>query len=359
MVTDWVRPEIRDLAPYHVTSAGARIKLDAMENPYVWPKELIESWAAEIKDAALNRYPDASASRLKRQLRETMKLPAEMQILLGNGSDELIQVIILALGGSGRVVLSPSPSFVMYRMATLAAGLEFIGVPLRGRNFDLDIEAMNDAVKRHRPAVIFLAYPNNPTGNLFEENVVRAIIETAPGLVVVDEAYAPFSRTSLLPWLHEYPNLLVLRTLSKLGLAGLRLGYLVGAQAWLDEMEKVRLPYNVNTLTQMSAEFALRHYSVFERQIDRIRADREQLFKALQDLDGLEVWPGHANFLLFRSSYVSANTIFQGLYAAGIVVKNLHGSGPALDNCLRVTVGQPHENRAFVDALKAILTSNS
>lgn len=357
-VAHWVRPEIRALVPYHVTDAGARIKLDAMENPYTWPKELIESWIGEIRDVELNRYPDASASRLKQQLRETMGIPAEMKILVGNGSDELIQLVALALGASGRVVLSPSPSFVMYRIVSVAAGLEYVGVPLRNRDFSLDIDAMTDAVKRRRPAIVFLAYPNNPTGNLFKENAVRAIVETASGLVVIDEAYAPFSRRSLLPWLNEYPNLLVLRTLSKLGLAGLRLGYLVGAQAWLDEVEKVRLPYNVSVLSQISADFALRHYTVFEHQIEQIRGDREQLFEELQNIDGVEVWRSHTNFLLFRTFSMTANAVFKGLYSAGIVVKNLHGSTPALDNCLRVTVGRPRENRTFVDALKAILECN-
>ena len=357
-VADWVRPEIRALAAYDVPDAGGRIKLDAMENPYTWPKELIESWASEIRDVELNRYPDPSASRLKQQLRETMEIPAEMKIVLGNGSDELIQLIVLTLGASGRVVLSPSPSFVMYRVVSIAAGLEYVGVPLRDGDFGLDIEAMTDAVKRHRPAIVFLAYPNNPTGNLFEEGAVRAIVEAAPGLVVVDEAYAPFSRRSLLPWLHECPNLLVLRTLSKLGLAGLRLGYLVGAQAWLDEMEKVRLPYNVSVLSQVSTDFALRHYTVFERQIEQIRGDREQLFEELQNLDGVEVWRSDTNFLLFRTSSMNADAVFEGLYSADVVVKNLHGSAPVLDGCLRVTVGRSQENRAFVDALKAILARN-
>ena len=354
-VADWVRPQIRALAPYHVADAKGRIKLDAMENPYLWPKELTESWIGEIRGIPLNRYPDATASQLKQRLRETMDIPSEMKILVGNGSDDLIQLLALALGASGRAVLSPSPSFVMYRIASVAAGLEYIGVPLCGRDFRLDVEVMTDAVERRRPAIVFLAYPNNPTGNLFDEVSMRAIADAAPGLVVIDEAYTPFSRRTLLPWLHEYPNVVVLRTLSKLGLAGLRLGYLVGAEAWLAEVEKVRLPYNVSALSQISADFALRHYAVFEDQIERIRRDREQLFEELQSIDGVEVWRSYTNFLLFRAFSMDANAVFKGLYSAGIVVKNLHGSDPNLDNCLRVTVGRPRENRTFVDALKAIL----
>lgn len=354
-VARWIPAELRSRAAYRVPEAGGYIKLDAMENPYPLPDSLVPGWLDALRAVPLNRYPDPDAKRLKAQLREAMALPADAAVVLGNGSDELIQLVVMALRAPGRVVLAPEPTFVMYRLSALAAGLEYAAVALRPEDFDLRLDVLLAEIEQRRPAVVFLAYPNNPTGNLYAEDAVRAVLAHAPGLVVVDEAYAPFAQASLLGRLAQHPNLLVMRTLSKLGLAGLRLGLLVGRGEWLAEIDKLRLPYNVNALTQASAEFALRHYEIFERQAAHIRAQRDALHRELAAVKALTVWPSRANFLLFRVPAAGAGAVDAGLRARGVLVKNLDGSSPALADCLRVTVGAPEENRAFVDALKEVL----
>jgi len=355
LVGRWVRDEIRSLSAYHVPEFSGMIKLDAMENPYVWPPDLRREWANGLSETSVNRYPDPRAQRLRERLRQVMGVPEGQEILLGNGSDELIQMIIMALGGPDRSVLSVEPGFVMYRMISLFAGTSYRGVDLVPDDFGLDLPMLLEAIEEDAPAVIFIAYPNNPTGQCFDAEQVRSIIAAAPGLVVVDEAYAPFAGRTMLEELGSYPNLLVMRTLSKLGLAGLRLGFLVGAPEWLVELDKVRLPYNINTLTQFSADFALRHYDVLEDQASRIRAEREILSTGLSGLRGTRVFPSDANFVLCRMPEGAADDLHRGLIAQGILVKNLHRAHPSLTDCLRITVGLPEENRVLVDALGSLL----
>ncbi len=353
-IEHWVRPEIRALSAYHVPDPGDCIKLDAMENPYRWPDDLVTAWLERLRDAPLNRYPDPSAKRLQERLRGAMQVPQGMAVLLGNGSDELIQMIVQTVAAPGRVILAPEPTFVMYHLIAQVSGLNFAGVPLAD-DFALDVEAMLEAIDLHQPAVVFLAYPNNPTGNLFDATAVRRIITEAPGLVIVDEAYAAFAADSFMGVLGEYSNLLVLRTVSKMGLAGLRLGMLAGPAAWLNEIDKARLPYNINVLTQMSAEFALEHRDVLDAQTARIRADRATLLTALKRLSGLTVYPSEANFILFRTPTGRATSIFTALRERRILIKNLSPAGGALADCLRVTVGAPAENAAFLEALRTVL----
>ena len=250
--------------------------------------------------------------------------------------------------------MAPEPTFVMYRQLALVAGMTFAGVPLR-EDFSLDVAAMLEAIVVRQPAVIFLAFPNNPTGNLFDAGVIRQILDEAPGLVVVDEAYAPFTDASFMPALPEYDNLLVLRTVSKMGLAGLRLGLLAGAPDWLAQIDKTRLPYNLGTLNQVTGRFALQHKSVFDMQAGLIRQDRADLFAGLQALPQLTVYPSEANFILFRVPRGQAPAIHAGLRDAGILIKILDGSAPALADCLRVTVGTAEENSAFLAALTRLL----
>jgi histidinol-phosphate aminotransferase len=349
-----IRPEIRALQPYHVPDPGKLIKLDAMENPYRWPEQLQAEWFAGLRAVSLNRYPDPQAGALKQQLRELLEVPGSAAVILGNGSDELIQMIIQSVAVPGRVIMAPEPTFVMYRQIAAVSGLEFAGVPLRA-DYSLDVDALLAAVDAQQPAVVFLAYPNNPTGNLFDRDAVEAIIAKSPGLVVVDEAYAPFTDHSFMPELATPGNLLVLRTLSKLGLAGLRLGLLAGPAAWLDEIEKTRLPYNISTVNQVTGAVALRHYDVFSGQAEHLRSDREALFARLQEMPGLTVFPSEANFILLRTPPGRANEIFAGLKDRGVLIKNLNGSAAALADCLRVTVGTAEENAAFLAALAECL----
>lgn len=354
LVGQWIRPSIRALAAYHVPDATGLVKLDAMENPYGWPPELVDAWLEELRGVALNRYPDPRSPELIETLRPVAGIPADQSVILGNGSDELIQVVIMALAAPGRAVMSVEPSFVMYRMIAGYADMAYAGVPL-GADFALDRHAFLAAMEVHRPAVVFLAYPNNPTGNRFPREDVEAIIEAAPGLVVVDEAYAPFADDSFLTDLGRYPNLVVMRTVSKQGLAGLRLGYLCGPGAWLSEFDKLRLPYNINVLTQASAAFALRHHEVLAEQAAAIRRDRGVLMEALAALPGVRPYPSEANFILFRVPAGQGDRVFQGLKEAGVLIKNLSGHGGVLADCLRVTVGRPEENARFLEALAKAL----
>lgn len=350
----WLRPEVAALSAYSVPDATGLIKLDAMENPYRLPDELVDGWLECLRGVALNRYPDPAASGVKARLREALGLAASTPMLLGNGSDELIQIITMALAGPHRSVLAPAPSFVMYRIIAGVAGMDYVEVALRGEDFALDMPAMRRAIERHRPAVIFLAYPNNPTGNLWRRQEIEEIIRVAPGLVVIDEAYAPFASDSFVGRLGAYPNLLLMRTLSKMGLAGLRLGLLLGPPAWLEALDRLRLPYNINVLTQASVEFALGHRGVFQAQATRIRQDRQALLAALEGLQGVQVYASEANFLLFRTRTTPAPAVFDGLRREGVLIKDL-STQPGLKDCLRVTVGTAEENAAFVAALRRVL----
>jgi histidinol-phosphate aminotransferase len=350
-----IRPEVRALKAYHVADSSGLVKLDAMENPYGWPAEIVADWLDTLRDCALNRYPDPRAHALKDALRAAMAIPEQYDLLLGNGSDEIIQLLMLAVAAPGRSVLAPEPGFIMYRLISAYAGLRYVGVPLTADGFALDRAAMLAAIEQHRPALTFLAYPNNPTGNLFDANVARDIITASPGLVIVDEAYLPFAGETLLGLMAEHDNLLIMRTLSKLGLAGLRVGLLIGRRDWLDEFDKLRLPYNLNILSQASAVFALRHQALLDEQAATIRAARAALSEKLRALPGLTVYPSQANFILFRTPRARACTIFAALKRQGVLIKNLDDGGVHLDDCLRVTVGTPDENQRFLAALQVAL----
>jgi len=349
---DLIRPEILGLAAYHVQDATGMVKLDAMENPYALPGALRAEVAAATAAAALNRYPDPDAARLKARLKAAMGVPAGAELLLGNGSDELIQMLALACARPGAVILGVEPSFVMFRLIAQWVGARYVGVPLRA-DFGLDLPAVEAALEREQPALVFLACPNNPTGNLFDAAAVAQVVARAPGLVVVDEAYHAFADRTFMPRLADHPNLLVMRTLSKLGLAGLRLGLLAGAPQWLDQLDKVRLPYNVNVLTQCVAEAVLGHADVLEAQAAEIRAERGRLAAALAARPGVTAFDSAANFILFRVP--GAQRVFEGLRERRVLIKNLAGSHPLLEDCLRVTVGTPQENAAFLAALDGAL----
>lgn len=344
-----VRPEIRALSAYHVAPAKGMVKLDAMENPYPLPDDLAAEMGRRLARVAVNRYPDPTAPALKARLREAMGVPDSLDLLLGNGSDEVLQLIAMAVARPGAVALAPEPSFAMYRLSAIACGLRYVGVPL-ARDFSLDEKALHAAMERERPAVTWIAYPNNPTGNLFPRESILAILDAAPGLVVVDEAYYAFSGgASLLDEVGRHPNLLLVRTVSKLGLAGLRLGVAIGPRDWLAELEKLRLPYNVNVLSMAAAELLLDHRDVLDAQTRAIVAERARLEAALDRIPGVTRFPSAANFVLIRVS--DAPRAFEGLQRRGILVRNFHGSHPLLEHCLRLTVGTPDENEKLLAAL--------
>lgn len=348
-----IRPEILALSAYHVPSATGMIKLDAMENPYPLPPALRDEIAQLSLNAPMNRYPDASAITLKATLRQALDIADDMDILLGNGSDEIIQIIAMAVAKPGAVLMSVEPAFVMFRMIATFANIQYAGVPLR-KDFSLDLEVMLAAIAEHQPAVIFLAYPNNPTGNLFDPAAILSIIQASSGIVVVDEAYHAFADASFIDQLTQYPNLLLMRTLSKSGLAGLRLGLLIGRPEWLKQLEKMRLPYNIGIMTQLIAEKVLHYTAVLSEQAEAIKSERAKMSTFLGTMNDIEVYPSNANFILFRIN--AASQIFQALKQRKILIKNLDGTHPLLENCLRVTIGTPDENSQFCATLRTILS---
>jgi histidinol-phosphate aminotransferase len=361
LIANTIREDVRAGHSYTVPDASGYIKLDAMENPYELPDPLRQELATRLAEAVLNRYPVASYTTLKQKICDKLGVPEGYDVILGNGSDEIISIIAMAtarqnLDGNTRraVLMAPTPAFVMFQRSAQFAGMDYVGVPLKA-DFSLDREAMLAAIEEHRPAVVFLAYPNNPTGNLFDEDDMIAIIEALgeTGLVVVDEAYQPFARTSFMARLPQYPNLMVMRTLSKLGLAGIRLGYLAAAPKLLREFDKVRPPYNVNVLTQVAAEFALDHVAVLDEQAARLNEARTELAAALAALPGVTVFPSSANFITVRVP--DAERTCAKLFAERVLIKNLSKMHELLANCIRVTVSTPEENSVFLNALKASL----
>jgi histidinol-phosphate aminotransferase len=356
LITNTIRADVRAASGYNVADASGYIKLDSMENPYQLPAPLRAELGRRLAEAVLNRYPVPSYATLKHAICARLGVPEGYDVILGNGSDELISIIAMATARQDRraVVVAPIPAFVMYQRSAQFAGMDFVGVPLLP-DFSLDQPAMLAAIREHKPAVLFLAYPNNPTGNLYDAADMAELIDALgdTGIAVVDEAYEPFARTSFMGHLPEFENLVVMRTLSKLGLAGIRLGYMSAAPALLAQFDKVRPPYNINVLTQAAAEFALDHLEVLDAQAAQLNAARPLLAAELAALPGVEVFESAANFLLFRVP--DSEDACAKLAAGKILVKNLGKMHALLANCIRVTVSTPEENSAFLTALTAAL----
>jgi len=347
-----IRDELRAISAYAVPDSTGLVKLDAMENPFALPPEVAAELGARLAQVALNRYPPADPRPFKEKLAAAIGLPAGMSLLLGNGSDELIHLTIQACARPGATVLAPWPSFEMYDLSSHFDGCRFVPVPLEA-DFSLPRERLRTAIAEHRPAVVFVSWPNNPTGNLFDRDVVEEVIEAAPGLVVLDEAYLPFAQDTWLPQLPRRPNLLVLRTFSKMGLAGIRLGYLCGDPAWIGEINKLRPPYNVNVLTLAAAEFMLDRQALLDGQAAELRGERSRLLARLRQIPGVTAFDSAANFILFRvgGDSAAADRVFAELKSRRILIKNRAHVHPLLAGCLRVTVGTAAENDAFIAAL--------
>jgi histidinol-phosphate aminotransferase len=350
---DIIRRDVLAMTSYPVPDATGFVKLDAMENPFPLPVPLAAQLGEHLAGVALNRYPAPRPEALLAKIKQVMNVPANCEVLLGNGSDELISMISMACAKPGAKVLAPVPGFVMYQLSARLANLDFVGVPLKA-DFTLDTEAMLDAIAEHQPAIVYLAYPNNPTGTLYDDADIERIIAAADkSLVVIDEAYQPFAQQSWLPRADAFDNVVVMRTVSKLGLAGIRLGYLVGRAAWLTEFDKVRPPYNVNVLTQATADFLLDHLGVLDAQAAQLREERTKLAQAVGQLPGAEVFPSAGNFLLVRVP--DASVMFETLLTARVLIKNVSKMHSLLANCVRLTVGSPDENAQLLAALKLVL----
>lgn len=346
-----VRPAVRGLAAYHIDETPVRVKLDAMENPFPLPAKVRAEIGRAAAAALINRYPDPSAKKLKAAIARYWKMDPD-RMLLGNGSDELIQAVITAFGGP---VITPAPSFAMYDITARALSQKVVTVPLTAE-FDLDGDSVVQAAKRSKARIIFLAVPNNPTGNRFSPVAVRQVLERSGSVVVIDEAYYSFSGTSYLPWLAKHPNMIVLRTLSKIGLAGLRIGILAASREIVQELNKVRLPYNINALSQAAGFAVLQHRKTLDAQISLLISERRRLYNALLRMPGVTPFPSETNFILLWIEK-DATKVFRALKERGILVKNLDRPGP-LHGCLRVTIGTPKENLEFLKNLKSCLTTD-
>ena len=351
-----IRPEIQAMQAYPVSDATGLVKLDVMESPYGLPDWLAQEVGEVVSKVAINRYPVPSATRLRSLIREVMQVPQGCDVLLGNGSDECIQYITAAVAREGASVMAPVPSFAMFQMHAFFYRLRFVGVPLR-EDFTLDLEAFLAAMEKQKPALVWIAFPNNPTGNAFPVADVERIIAAAPGLVVVDEAYQPFAGATFMPRLAEFENMVVMRTVSKISLAGLRLGYVCGRPEWIDEFNKTRSPFNINVLTEAVAIKVLQNKAVLDEQAARVLAEREPVRAALQRLAGIAVYPSAANFLLARvaGGKGAGTRVFDRMRSSGVLVKDFSGGHPLMENCLRLTIGTPQENRAMIGALREAL----
>jgi histidinol-phosphate aminotransferase len=327
------------------------VKLDAMENPHRLPPALQRELGERLAAVALNRYPGERIEDLRRALAQHAQLPEGFGLMLGNGSDELISLLALACDVPGATILAPQPGFVMYAMSAQLQGLKFVGVDLTP-DFELDEQAMLDAIALHQPAIVYLAYPNNPTANLWNDATLEKIVAAAPGFVVIDEAYQPFASRSYLDRVARHQHVLLMRTLSKFGLAGVRIGYMMGPARLVAEVDKVRPPYNVSVLNCEAALFALEHEDVFAAQAAELKRERGHVQAALKEM-GLKSWPSDANMILVRVADPAAS--FEGMKARKVLVKNVSKMHPLLAGCLRLTVGTADENAQMLSALQATL----
>ena len=354
-INDRIRQDIQSMHAYAVQDSAGMVKLDAMENPHRLPAALQAHLGQRLGALALNRYPGNRVNDLRAALASYAQMPEGFDIMLGNGSDELISLLALVCDVKNASILSPLPGFVMYAMSAQLQGLQFIGVPLTA-DFELDETAMLAAVAEHKPAITYLAYPNNPTANLWDdgaiENIINAVSEQG-GLVVMDEAYQPFASKSYINRITRHSHVLLMRTLSKFGLAGVRLGYMMGPTALIAEIEKVRPPYNISVLNCECALFALENKDVFAEQAVDLIAQRATLLEALGKMPGVTYWRSDANMILVRVA--DSTKTFEGIKAQGVLVKNVSKMHPLLANCLRLTVGTADENRLMLSALEKSL----
>jgi histidinol-phosphate aminotransferase len=347
-----LRQDVQSMHAYAVQPSAGFVKLDTMENPFRLPQALQQALGERLGAVAINRYPAERTEVLREALARHAGMPDDCALTLGNGSDELITLLSMACDVPGAVFMAPLPGFVMYAMSAQLQGIRFVGVPLTP-DFELDAAAMLAAIEQHRPALIYLAYPNNPTANLWDDAVIDRIIEAAPGLVVMDEAYQPFASRDSMARLRRHEHVLLMRTMSKFGLAGVRIGYLIGRRAVVQQIDKLRPPFNISVLNAEAALFALEHVDEYARQAAVIREQRQRLQAALQALPGVRPYPSEANMILVRVP--DAKQVFEGMKQRGVLVKNVSALHPLLANCVRLTVGTPDENTQMIEALKASL----
>ena len=346
-IEQWLRSDIKNIDAYHVPVSKDMIKLDAMESPFGVPEDLKVEFLKCIEQSEVNRYPEADPSPLKDTLRSLMDIPDEFGILLGNGSDELIQLLALACSKDD-LIMSFEPSFVMYELVSKYVNLEYFGVQLDS-NFDINLNDALLIIEREKPKIIFIAYPNNPTGNCFDYDAIIEIIKSTNSMVILDEAYYAYSDKSFLSEISNFPNLLVLRTISKIGFAGLRLGLLIGDQETIAQLNKLRLPYNINALTQTSANFLLQDKQRIINNAQIIIEERRRLSHELSLFSKFKVYPSQTNFILVHSE--DAHSLHTALKENGILIKGFP-KGSKLSDFIRISVSEPVENNILIDAIR-------
>jgi histidinol-phosphate aminotransferase len=351
--TRLIKPGLRELKSYEAPVYPCKVKLDAAEGPYPPPPQVLERLEELARTMSYQRYPDAEATELKKALAGWYGTSPD-RLVVGNGSDELIQLLCTVFGGAGTKVLIPTPTFSMYAIIARALDMLPVEVDLL-EDWSLDKESMLEALKEDAVSMVFLASPNNPTGNQFDEETIRAIVETERAVVVIDEAYGEFSGATLAGLIDQYPHVVLLRSCSKIGLAGLRLGTLIAGPSVVSVVEKVRLPYNVNGFTQAAVSLVLEHSEALSNQIEAVRAERGRLLESLEEQPGVSPYPSEANFVLFRVDKYDAKVLHEKLLGEGVLVRYFGGPG-RLGQCLRATVGKPEENSALLKALAKALT---
>lgn len=344
------RPDLAALEPYRSSATrDGRIFLHANESPYPLPAEVAREIAAQAAALELNRYPDPEARALVDALATYVGVERE-RVLVGDGSNEVLLQACLAYGGRGRTALLFEPSYVMHQRQARMAGTQ-VEVALRTEAFAIDVPAAVEAIERVRPDVVFVCSPNNPTGTVTPLDDVAALAAAAPGLVILDEAYAEFTGESFVPRLDAHPNVIIVRTLSKaFRLAAVRLGYALAHPGLLDELRRVRLPYGQSAYTQLAAEIVVRNRAAVLDAVPAIVAERERVAGALAQLPGVTVFPSGANFVFFR--HPDPAGLLGALSRDGIVIRDF-SSTPGCPGCLRVTIGASEENDAFLAVASA------
>lgn len=346
-----VKEKVQSLKAYHVENVDCEIKLHANENSFPLPPEILKQFEEVFKSTELNRYPDPDCGSLKQTLAKRLDVEPE-NLAIGNGSDELIQILLQVFCDPGETVGFPDPTFAMYSIIAQGMGLKSQTHPLDDQ-WDFKAEPFLETMEASQARIAFLSYPNNPTGNCFSAPEVLKVIENFSGIVVLDEAYHDFAGKSFLSELPKHNNLILLRSLSKIGLAALRVGYAVADPVIINQIDKVRLPYNSNALSQKLTERLLNHFAPVQKQLDALIKERDGMIRELSKFKSLTVFPSDANFVLFRVEQ-DANALFKQLMESGILVRNLSGH-PRLKNCLRVTIGTPDENKTFLEKTAHII----
>ena len=349
---NYLREDLIGLKPYDAEGKPYVHKMDANEGPWDLPQGVREALAKDlIEGSHFNRYPDSNATNLREAIGKYCGVSPD-QIIVGAGSDELIQVLITGSVNKGDRVIYPTPSFGMYRIFTLIAGGIPIEVPL-GQEYEYNIDGFYGAISKHNPKLIFICSPNNPTGNTIDPKGLKNLIRDFSGIVAVDEAYGEFTNETVLKWIEEFPNLVVLRTFSKaFGLAGLRIGYCVCSPELAYQINRVKPPYNINSFSQNAAILALENINIVKKRIEIIIEQRKLMYHALKEMNGIKVYPSEANFLLIQVPH--GNSVWQELLDRGILVRDF-SDYPYLEGCLRVTVADEHANRDFIHAMMQIL----